>query len=94
MERDYQWQHDRDRYRRAEELEPRPEPDERDESRRVRSCKSKRRTRSEREGGGYQPPRSPRPDTGFEGMSHARDVFSPVTSVFVSGRRPRTCKDL
>jgi len=34
------------------------------------------------------------PPHGFEGMSDARAAFSPVTSVFVSRRRPRTCKDL
>jgi hypothetical protein len=32
--------------------------------------------------------------TGFEGMSDARAAFRPVTSVFVSRRRPKTCKDL
>jgi len=49
-----------------------------------------------RSGGGREsnPPGSFRPHTGFEGMSDARAAFRPVTSVFVFGRRPRTCKDL
>jgi hypothetical protein len=47
-------------------------------------------------GGGREsnPPGSSRPHTGFEGMSDARTAFEPMTSVFVFGRRPRTCKDL
>ena len=47
-------------------------------------------------GGGREsnPPASPRPPTDFEGMSDARATLRAVTSVFVFGRRPRTCKDL
>jgi len=47
-------------------------------------------------GGGREsnPPASFRPPTDFEGVSDARVAFRPVTSVFVFGRRPRTCKDL
>jgi len=49
-----------------------------------------------RSGGGREsnPPGGSRPHTDFEGMSDARTASRPATSVFVFGRRPRTCKDL